>query len=170
MRSASAAYNYQMAKKDPGNFAHNAKYTIQLLHDSLQDLNAGLKSPKDLSKFVRNDSGHFNGAARAARRMALLDDARTAFEQVLNLDPENLTAHFNLALVFADLGDQDSAETHRALVEKYRPDDHAVERAVALHRRTNPAADHAAEPVAIYDLQRPDMLQQTKQARVGTAE
>jgi hypothetical protein len=40
-------------------------------------------------------------------------------------------------------------------VEQYRPDDHAVERAVATHRRNNPAADHAAEPVAVYDLQRP---------------
>jgi len=30
----------------------------------------------------------------------------------------------------------------------------AVEQAVARHRRANPAADHAAEPVAVYDLQR----------------
>ena len=29
------------------------------------------------------------------------------------------------------------------------------ERAAARHRRRNPAADHAAEPVAVYDLQRP---------------
>ena len=75
--------------------------------------------------------------------------------QVLDQDPENLAAHFNLALVYADLGDTARAEAHRALVDKYRPDDHAVEQAVATHRRRNPAADHAAEPVAVYDLQRP---------------
>jgi len=95
------------------------------------------------------------GAARTQRRVALLEESRAEFERVLTQDPENLTAHFNLALVYADLGDPGRADTHRALVEKYRPDDHAVERAVALHRRHNPAADHAAEPVAVYDLQRP---------------
>jgi len=96
-----------------------------------------------------------HGAARRERRRALLDEARAEFAQVLTLDPENLTAHFNLSLIFADLGDTARAETHRLLVEKYRADDHAVERAVATHRRHNPAADHAAEPVAVYDLQRP---------------
>jgi len=66
-RALSAAYNYQLATQDPGNYAHNAKYTIQLLHDSLQDLNLGLTTPKDLSALERNDPGHFNGAGEAAR-------------------------------------------------------------------------------------------------------
>ena len=50
------------------------------------------------------------------------------------------------------------AAEHRALHDKYRTDDNAVERAVTLHRSRNPAADHAAEAVAIYDLQRPEAL------------
>ncbi|MBS1253842.1 MAG: C-type polyheme cytochrome OmcB [Anaerolineales bacterium] len=33
-----AAYNYQYATKDPGGFAHNGKYVIQLLYDSLADM------------------------------------------------------------------------------------------------------------------------------------
>lgn len=33
-----AAYNYQVAKKDPGGFVHNPAYVLQLLHDSLTDL------------------------------------------------------------------------------------------------------------------------------------
>ena len=95
------------------------------------------------------------GAARAERRLALLEEARSEFAEVLIQDPENLAAHFNLALVYADFGDAERAEEHRVLVDKYRPDDHAVERAVTMHRRRNPAADHAAEPVALYDLRRP---------------
>jgi tetratricopeptide (TPR) repeat protein len=95
------------------------------------------------------------GERRKAQRQALLAQARDEFEQVLTLDPENLSAHYNLALVYADLGDPARAERHRGLALKYKPDDHAIERAVATHRRHNPAADHAAEPVAIYDLQRP---------------
>lgn len=95
------------------------------------------------------------GSANAEHRRALLGEARDEFERVLTQDPEDLSAHVNLALVYADIGDTGRASMHRARVEEYRPDDHAVERAVASHRRRHPAADHAADPVAIYDLQRP---------------
>jgi hypothetical protein len=30
-----AAYNYQYVSKDPGAFAHNSRYILQILHDSL---------------------------------------------------------------------------------------------------------------------------------------
>jgi hypothetical protein len=33
-----AAYNYQYFKKDPGGFAHNGRYIIQALYDSLEDV------------------------------------------------------------------------------------------------------------------------------------
>lgn len=36
-----AAYNYQFVAKDPGAYAHNAPYVLQLLHDSLADLAGG---------------------------------------------------------------------------------------------------------------------------------
>jgi tetratricopeptide (TPR) repeat protein len=93
------------------------------------------------------------GAARKAARADLLQQARARFDQVLALDPENITAHYNLALVYAALDQPEQADAHRRLHEKYRPDDQAIERAVARHRRENPAANHAAEAVAIYDLQ-----------------
>jgi hypothetical protein len=66
-RMVKAAYNFQMAKKDPGAFAHNAKYIFQLLYDSIIDLNGGLQSPVDDSEMVRTDFGHFNGSSEAAR-------------------------------------------------------------------------------------------------------
>lgn len=72
-----AAYNYQMATKDPGAFAHNAKYILELLYDSVHDLNDGLTAKVDLSKSVRNDDGHFNGASEAARHWDA-DEAVTA--------------------------------------------------------------------------------------------
>ncbi|WP_347267302.1 polyheme membrane-associated cytochrome C [Paracoccus sp. (in: a-proteobacteria)] len=37
-RLLKAAYNYQFAAEDPGAYAHNAPYVLQLLHDSLADL------------------------------------------------------------------------------------------------------------------------------------
>ena len=35
-----AAYNYQYTTKEPGGFAHNGRYHVQLLYDSLSDLGA----------------------------------------------------------------------------------------------------------------------------------
>ncbi|MCG6114191.1 MAG: cytochrome c3 family protein [Mesorhizobium sp.] len=39
-RLLKAAYNYQVATKDPGGFVHNPAYMLQLLHDSLESLSA----------------------------------------------------------------------------------------------------------------------------------
>jgi hypothetical protein len=66
-RLLKAAYNYQVATKDPGTFAHNAKYIMQLQHDSIADLNTKLAKPIDITKAVRNDVGHFDGTAMAFR-------------------------------------------------------------------------------------------------------
>ena len=84
-----------------------------------------------------------------------MNQAKDWLYKTLAIDPENLTAHYNLALVFTELGDGQAATKHRALHEKYRPDDQAIEQAVSIHRRANPAADHAAEATAIYALQPP---------------
>ncbi len=35
-----AAYNHQYVQKDPGAFAHNGKYILQVLYDNLADLGA----------------------------------------------------------------------------------------------------------------------------------
>ena len=66
-RLLKAAYNYQVASKDPGKLAHNAKYVIQLMYDSIADLNTKLAKPVDVAKAVRNDAGHFDGTAMAFR-------------------------------------------------------------------------------------------------------
>jgi tetratricopeptide (TPR) repeat protein len=94
------------------------------------------------------------GAARRDERDRFLREAEQTFRAVLEIDPENVTAHYNLSLVLARLGEHAAAERHRALHLKYKPDDNAMARPVALHRQRNPAADHAAEAVVIYDLQR----------------
>ncbi|MBC7236305.1 MAG: hypothetical protein H5T69_10720 [Chloroflexi bacterium] len=66
-RLAKAAYNYQTSLKDPGAFAHGGKYIIQLLYDSIEDLNQALSTPIDLSKARRIDAGHFAGSEEAFR-------------------------------------------------------------------------------------------------------
>jgi len=66
-RLAKAAYNYQTSIKDPGAYAHGGKYVIQLLYDSIEDLNAKLSTPVDLSKAHRVDAGHFAGSEEPFR-------------------------------------------------------------------------------------------------------
>jgi hypothetical protein len=61
-RLLQAAYNYQVSLKDPGAFAHGGKYIIQLLYDSIADLDAGL-----VEGLARDDHGHFRGSADAFR-------------------------------------------------------------------------------------------------------
>ncbi|MEW6160558.1 MAG: multiheme c-type cytochrome, partial [Verrucomicrobiota bacterium] len=93
--------------------------------------------------------------ADPARQREFLEMARAQFEKTLALDRENMAAHHNLALIYTQLGDAQKAEEHRRLHERYRPDDNARDRAIAIHRRKNPAADHAAQAIVIYPLQRP---------------
>ncbi|MCB0018684.1 MAG: hypothetical protein KDE09_12915 [Anaerolineales bacterium] len=66
-RLTRAAYNYQVSLKDPGRFAHGGKYIIQLIYDSIMDLNGALDTPMDVSGLRRIDHGHFAGSEEAFR-------------------------------------------------------------------------------------------------------
>ncbi|WP_420640781.1 cytochrome c3 family protein [Candidatus Leptofilum sp.] len=66
-RLAKAAYNYQASLKDPGRYAHGGKYMIQLLYDSIADLNEAIATPVDMTTLRRIDHGHFAGSEEAFR-------------------------------------------------------------------------------------------------------
>jgi tetratricopeptide (TPR) repeat protein len=95
------------------------------------------------------------GQARMTRRVELLRESKSWFDRSLALDPENVNAHFNLYLIDKQLGDEEGAKVHFELYKKYKPDDNARDRAIAIARAANPAANRAAEAIVIYDLQRP---------------
>ncbi|MBC8331728.1 MAG: hypothetical protein H8E28_07080 [Anaerolineae bacterium] len=61
-RLVKAAYNYQVSLKDTGGFAHGGKYIIELLYDSIEDLN-----PEAVAGLHRIDHGHFAGSEEAFR-------------------------------------------------------------------------------------------------------
>lgn len=85
----------------------------------------------------------------------LWQQAVAEFRKTLALDPENASAHYGLQLLFDRLGQTELAAEHRRLHQRYKPDDNAQELAVGLARQKYPAANHAAEAVVIYPLQRP---------------
>jgi tetratricopeptide (TPR) repeat protein len=116
----------------------------------------------DFSKdyVVRNELGqaYFERAKKERfspdRQREFLQLAAAQFEKTLEYESEDATAHYALSLVYTQLGDTAAAEEHRRLHERYRPDDNARDFAIAAARRRDPAADHAAENIVIYDLQR----------------
>ena len=95
------------------------------------------------------------GAARAQARAALLRRAVAAFDRTLALDAENVTAHYALSVLHGELGDQAQATRHREAHLRYTADEQSRSRVIAMHRSANPAANHAAQSLVIYDLQRP---------------
>ena len=91
-----------------------------------------------------------------AGQKQFLRKAVEQFQKTLALDPENVTAHYNLERLYMQMGDEGRAAYHRKEHEKYLPDYNATDRAIAIARRANPAADHAAQATVIYPLQRRD--------------
>ncbi|MFZ4734240.1 MAG: hypothetical protein ACOYK7_17015, partial [Pirellulales bacterium] len=100
-------------------------------------------------------AAQFRGGANADERRRLLGAAAAEFEKTLALDSENVSAHYNLQLIRGQLGDAERAEHHRLEHQRYKLDDNAADRAVALAREKYPAANFAAETLVIYPLRRP---------------
>jgi tetratricopeptide (TPR) repeat protein len=105
------------------------------------------------------------GDGRKAERERLLNEAARWFERALSYDSEDLGSHYNLSLIYAQLGNDVKAEEHRVLHRKYKPDDNAADRAIAIARMNDPAANHAAEQIVIYDLQREGAYELPRQAQ-----
>ena len=105
-----------------------------------------------------------NGEGRQENLQIALD----WFQKVLKEDPENTTAHWNLAQIHdllvtekPSLADSDSnpvdhasrADFHRSEHSRYKVDDNARDIAVSIHRANNPPANASAEAIVIYPLQ-----------------
>ncbi|MBW6456043.1 MAG: hypothetical protein K0A98_09145 [Trueperaceae bacterium] len=83
-RLLAAAYNYQVAKKDPGGYAHNAKYLIQIVYDSIEDLAGALgANTMALTRPGDEPAGEFLASA-GGLDVASLRDA-LALTQVVDL-------------------------------------------------------------------------------------
>ena len=108
----------------------------------------------ELGQALIERSKRERGQSRRVERDRILRSARDRFLQTLQIDPENVTAHYSLYWIAQKLGEEDEAGEHQALHAKYKPDENARDRAIAAARANDPAADHAAESIVIYDLGR----------------
>jgi tetratricopeptide (TPR) repeat protein len=131
-----------------------------ILEDRYPELDQrGFDFSKDYEVINELGQAYFERAkmdrANPQKQKEFLSHAAAQFEKTLTIDSENLTAHYTLSLIYAQLGEETRAEYHRREHEKYRPDDNARDRAITIARRADPAADHAAQATVIYSLQRP---------------
>jgi tetratricopeptide (TPR) repeat protein len=136
------------------NFRHVLNTDFELARQREFDFGQDYRVINELAQTLFERARSERGSERFEARNALLLESQQWFEKTLQFDPENTAAHYNLSLIHTLLGDEKQASEHRRLHDYYRIDDNARDRAVTLHRSRNPAADHAAEAVVIYDLQR----------------
>ena len=92
--------------------------------------------------------------ADAEKRTALFTEAIELTDRALLLDSQRFQTWYIRMQALEAIGDATRAADARAAYERYRPDDNARDRAVNAARARDAAANHAAEPAAVYDLQR----------------
>lgn len=153
-----------MVNKQNGYLDEAIKQFRSVLEDRYPELEErGFDFSKDYEVINELGQTYFERAkmerADKTRQREFLEKAVETFKKTLALDSENLAAHYNLSLIYGQLGEPVLADQHRREHEKYRPDDNARDQAIAAHRRNNPAADHAAQSIVIYDLQRSDAFE-----------
>jgi tetratricopeptide (TPR) repeat protein len=90
----------------------------------------------------------------AEKRTALFTEAIALTDRALLLDSQRFQSWYIRMQALEAIGDATRAADARAAYERYRPDDNARDRAVNAARARDAAANHAAEPAAVYDLQR----------------
>ncbi|MBC01782.1 MAG: hypothetical protein CMJ34_00560 [Phycisphaerae bacterium] len=78
--------------------------------------------------------------------------ASEAISRSIDLNPQMPQSWFLAARIREAAGDPEGAEKALAEFEIIRPDNNARDQAIRLARSRSEIADHAAEPVAIYDL------------------
>ncbi len=123
----------------------------------------------ELGQTLFERSKQERGDRRRAKREEFLHRAEKVFQRTLELDPERADAHYNLNLIYKQLGDEERAQTHFELHGKYKVDDNARDRAVAIARAADPAANHAAEAIVIYDLHREEAFERDSAERRAAA-
>ncbi len=138
------------------------KQLVKLLNsDFPQARQRGFDFSKDIRAINLLGQVWYDQALRLRRSPAsdayqrYLQQAEKTWRKTLEIDPENAAAHFNLAQLYTLRGDSQQAARHRKLHQRYRPDDQAIEKAVAKRRQIDPIANHAADAGAIYRLSPP---------------
>jgi len=108
-----------------------------------------------LGRTVFDRALQIRGETGYAERDQRLREAIGIFRKTLELDPENVDAHHNLAQLYGWLGNTKLATEHEERHARYKSDDTSRGRAFTAARKQYPAANVAAESLVIYQLRQP---------------
>ena len=89
---------------------------------------------------------------RGEVRDEMLRRVQSLCERGLEMNPQRAGIWYTLSRAAEVMGDEKLATQARNQFDLLRPDDNAADQAIQLARRNDPVANHAAEPIAIYDL------------------
>ncbi len=106
-----------------------------------------------LGRTLLDRAEQMRGDAQQKERESQLREGVKQFQRTLALDSENVNAHYNLGLIYGQLGETELEKKHKDLHLRYKPDDNAQGLAVRAAREKYPAANRAAESLVIYPLQ-----------------
>ena len=106
---------------------------------ALEHLHAAAeKYPKD--RVVRNQIGRVHFLERR------YDEAVAEVEKVLEIDPEDLMAHYTLMLAYRGLDDLDRSDHHRRLYERFKADE-SSQVITGEYRQRNPHDNNERQPI-----------------------
>jgi len=108
-------------------------------------LNAAAKMYRAVLQDFPDDRDTWRRLSETLFRIQRYEDSLDAALQVLRIDPENVSAHYQRMLIYRAMGETEFEEESRKAFDKYRIDDNAPQ-VVKEWRLKNPIANREVEP------------------------
>lgn len=134
----------QALRRDPA--LPRTHFFLAMVFKAQGNYETALKQLENVTSAHPNDRVVRNQSGRLHFLLGQYDTARTEFEKVLQIDPENLQAHYNLMLSFRALGNNARSDKHRKLYKRFKADESSSVIA-GVARRRDPGADTESQPV-----------------------
>lgn len=135
-------------KRRPG-WAKTRFFRAMLAKDQGQ-LDIALEELLVVAQQFPRDRSVWNQIARVQFLLRRFDDALASVDRVFEIDPEDLTAHYNAMLSLKALGRKDEAAIEERWY-KYHKDDETAASAMADYRRKHPFANRESQPIHVHD-------------------
>jgi Flp pilus assembly protein TadD len=103
-----------------------------------------------VTKTFPRDRAVWNQVARVQFLLGRYDDALASIDRVFEVDPEDVTAHYNAMLSLKALGRKEEAAVEERWY-KYHKDDETAASVMAEYRRNHPFANRESLPIHVHD-------------------
>ncbi len=131
--AARTKFFYGMALKNAGEYDQALKVWREAAQVFPDDRELRNQTGRVLFQYGATDPSRFQEAIRE-------------FKHVLTIDPEDLTAHYNLMLCYRAVGDKKQEEIHRKLFHRFK-DDESTTHLAGPFKRKSPHDNHESNPI-----------------------